>query len=176
MSEREKALESIAVEFVRRVEAGEVRSKRTYAAFKMALAMPATEQGVDVGFDDATADKVMGFLCDALGVQWPDVEMGDGTETWDGDVRVTVTNILKAARVYDDEDGRVARLEDAAQGVDLLRGWEAGRDAAKKAAGDYCWQRTKEAGVLKSPAVFTTHTWQDIQQVIANLTPSEDAT
>ena len=52
--------------------------------------------------------------------------------------------------------------------------WEAGRDAAKKAAGDYCWQRTKEAGVLKSPAVFTTHTWQDIQQVIANLTPSED--
>jgi hypothetical protein len=59
-------------------------------------------------------------------------------------------------------------------GADFLRGWEAGRDAAKKAAGDYCWRRTKESGVLKSPAVFTTHTWQDIQQVIANLTPPED--
>jgi hypothetical protein len=53
--------------------------------------------------------------------------------------------------------------------------WIAGRDAAAKAAGTYCWNRSQvrpqEDGGLKYPAVFTSHTWQDIQRAIMALTP-----
>lgn len=62
---------------------------------------------------DEAADFCIQTLAKALGVD--DWEQADGSETWDGDVAGTIYNVLKAGRVYDDEDGRVARLEDAAQ-------------------------------------------------------------
>lgn len=55
---------------------------------------------------NATADFILAVLAEALGVT--SYEPGDGTETWDGDVACTVYNILRAARVMDDE-GEVAR-------------------------------------------------------------------
>ena len=34
---------------------------------------------------------------------------GDGSESWEGDASITVTNVLKAARVYDEDSGAIAR-------------------------------------------------------------------
>ena len=48
---------------------------------------------------------------------------------------------------------------------------------AVKAMADYHWSRyaaRAEGGTLSSPAVFTTHTWQDVQNVIRAL-PATDA-
>ena len=33
----------------------------------------------------------------------------DGSESWEGDASMTVTNVLKAANVYDEDTGKVAR-------------------------------------------------------------------
>ena len=63
-------------------------------------------EGMDKG-----ADFCIKTLVEALGVD--DWEQADGSETWHGDVAGTIYNVLKAGRVYDEEDGRVARLEDA---------------------------------------------------------------
>ncbi len=41
-----------------------------------------------------------------------------------------------------------------------------GRRQAAKIAADYCFARTTNSGALKSPAVFTSHTWQDIRDTI----------
>lgn len=55
---------------------------------------------------DSGATKAIELLAKWLGVaQW---EGGDGTETWDGDVSVEIGNVLKAAGVYEDENGTVA--------------------------------------------------------------------
>ncbi|WP_313326207.1 hypothetical protein [Sphingobium yanoikuyae] len=59
---------------------------------------------------DEGADFCIQTLAEALGVE--DWDQADGSETWDGDVAGTIYNVLKAGRVYDDEDGRVARLDD----------------------------------------------------------------
>jgi len=84
------------------------------------VAPPAARpQGADTcapGCDDATADKLLALLCRFLGVDIKDVEPGDGSEEWDGDVFATIVNVLKVARIYDDEDGQIARLP--AQGAD----------------------------------------------------------
>lgn len=73
------------------------------------------------GFDDETADKVLGWFADALGVE--DWTPCDGTETWDGDVRGTIYSILKEARVWNDEDGSIARhpTMEAAEEIRRLR-------------------------------------------------------
>lgn len=56
---------------------------------------------------DAAADFVLRTLADALGCDnW---QVGDGSETWDGDVACTVYNILRAARVLHPETDEVAR-------------------------------------------------------------------
>lgn len=55
---------------------------------------------------DWAADFVLETLAKALGVT--DYTPCDGTETWDGDVAGTVYNILRAARVLNDEN-EVAR-------------------------------------------------------------------
>lgn len=50
---------------------------------------------------------------------------------------------------------------------DLIR-----RGDARKAMADYHWNRyasRAEGGTLSSPAVFTSHTWQDVQDVIRAL-------
>lgn len=65
----------------------------------------AKAKGMDEG-----ADFCIQTLAKALGVE--DWDQADGSETWDGDVAGTIYNVLKAGRVYDDEDGRVARLDD----------------------------------------------------------------
>lgn len=67
------------------------------------------EQAKSEGMDEA-ATFCIETLAKALGVD--DYEQADGSETWDGDVAGTIYNVLKAGRVYDDEDGRVARLDD----------------------------------------------------------------
>lgn len=71
---------------------------------------------------------------------------------------------------------RIAELEARAEATEaaLPRAWEMGRDAAGKTAGTYCHLRTVQGGRLKSPAVFTTHTWQEIQECIRALTPPAD--
>ena len=66
-------------------------------------------------------------------------------------------------------EAEVARLR-----AELPRAWEAGRDAAAKSAGTYCYLRTVQGRRLKSPAVFTTHTWQGIEECIRALTPPAD--
>lgn len=58
---------------------------------------------------DEGADFVLRTLAKALGVD--DWEQADGSEEWEGDVAGTLYNILAAGRVYDPEDGRVARLD-----------------------------------------------------------------
>lgn len=75
---------------------------------------------------DKGADFCIKALAETLGVD--DWEQADGSETWHGDVAGTIYNVLKAGRVYDEEDGRVARLEDA-EGRDALLsalGWKTG--------------------------------------------------
>ncbi|WRH62092.1 MAG: hypothetical protein RSE12_17220 [Fuscovulum sp.] len=57
---------------------------------------------------------------------------------------------------------------------DLIR-----RGDAVKAMADYHWKRyasRAEGGTLSSPAVFTSHTWQDVQDAIRALpaAPAED--
>ena len=47
---------------------------------------------------------------------------------------------------------------------DLIR-----RGDAQELVHDYCHARTVEGRILKSPAVFTTHTGQDISDAIAAL-------
>ncbi len=66
----------------------------------------AENNGMDKG-----ADFCIKTLAETLGVD--DWEQADGSETWHGDVAGTICNVLKAGRVYDEEDGRVAHLEDA---------------------------------------------------------------
>ncbi|WP_028056292.1 hypothetical protein [Sphingobium bisphenolivorans] len=68
------------------------------------------EQAKSEGMD-AAADFCIQTLAKALDVD--DWQQADGSETWDGDVAGTIYNVLVAARVYDDEDGRVARLDPA---------------------------------------------------------------
>lgn len=70
----------------------------------------AVEQAKAEAMDEA-ATYCIETLAKVLGVE--DWQIADGSETWDGDVAGTIYNVLKAGRVYDDEDGRVARLEDA---------------------------------------------------------------
>lgn len=50
------------------------------------------------------------------------------------------------------------------------------RAVVAKAMGDYHWKRyasRAEGGELSSPAVFTSHTWQDVQDIIAALPPAQ---
>ena len=68
------------------------------------------DQAKSDGMDEA-ANFCIETLAKALDVD--DWQIADGSETWDGDVAGTIYNVLKAGRVYDEEDGRVARLEDA---------------------------------------------------------------
>ncbi|WP_394436728.1 hypothetical protein ACGGKE_07790 [Sphingobium naphthae] len=68
------------------------------------------EEAEMAGMDKA-ATFCIETLAKALGID--DWQMADGSEEWHGDVAGTIYNVLKAGRVYDDEDGRVARLEDA---------------------------------------------------------------
>lgn len=42
-------------------------------------------------------------------------------------------------------------------------------EAAAKVAADYCWNRYRAGGVLKSPAVFNSHTRDDIAAAIRAL-------
>lgn len=69
------------------------------------------------GMDDA-ADKILDWLAKAVGAE--KYSPCDGSETWDGDVHGTIYAILKAGGVYDDEDGRVAKLADAAAAQALM--------------------------------------------------------
>jgi len=82
--------------------------------------IPASDarQSYEAGMD-AAADKILGWLAKAVGGE--DYTPVDGTEEWDGDVHGTVYAILKAGYVYDDEDGRVAKLSDAR--LAEARGW-----------------------------------------------------
>jgi hypothetical protein len=58
------------------------------------------------GQDDVTADKLIGWLAELLKAE--DWSPAEGTETWDGDVRGTLWNILVSSGVIDDEDGAIA--------------------------------------------------------------------
>ena len=84
-----------------------------------------------------------------------------------GMVRMAKWKLIAAER--DAAEAEVARLR-----AELPRAWEAGRDAAAKSAGTYCYLRTVQGRRLKSPAVFTTHTWQGIEECIRALTPPAD--
>lgn len=86
------------------------------------------EEAMDTG-----ATKAIEILARALGVkQW---EGGDGTETWDGDVSVEIGNVLKAAGVYEDENGTVAtHAALAAQAVAMREACAAIVDAHAAAA------------------------------------------
>ena len=66
------------------------------------------EQAECAGMDKA-ATFCIETLAKALDVD--DWQIADGSEEWHGDVAGTIYNVLKAGRVYDEEDGRVARLE-----------------------------------------------------------------
>jgi len=46
-------------------------------------------------------------------------------------------------------------------------------EVAAKSAGTYCHLRTVQGGRLRTPAVFTTHTWQEIQDCVRALTPAD---
>ena len=77
-------------------------------------------QAAHEGGMDAAADKILDWLANAVGAK--EYTTCDGSETWDGDVQGTIYAILKAGNVYDDEDGRVAKLADAQAAV--ARGME----------------------------------------------------
>jgi hypothetical protein len=56
---------------------------------------------------------------------------------------------------------------------DLIR-----RGNVAKAMADYHWKRYAsrvQGGELSSPAVFTSHTWQDVQDIIASLPAAQPA-
>jgi len=57
---------------------------------------------------DEAATFCIEALADILGVT--DYAQADGSEEWEGDVRGTIYNVLVAANVVDEDDGRVARL------------------------------------------------------------------
>ena len=83
----------------------------------IAQARADTEAAHERGMDEA-ADKILDWLAKAVGAK--EYTACDGSETWDGDVQGTVYAILKAGNVYDDEDGRVAKLADAEAAVALV--------------------------------------------------------
>lgn len=60
----------------------------------------------DKGFDDETADKILGWLAAALNVSNWDNDAA--TETWDGDVGSVLGRILVQADVVSDWDGAIA--------------------------------------------------------------------
>ncbi len=101
------------------------------------------------GFDDETADKMLRWLAKMLGVSQYDI--ADGSEEWDGDVRGTICNILKAGNIYDDEDGRVARLDDlhSTNKAEAERdaAFAAGLEAAAKVVDGYVEKAMQSAGV-----------------------------
>lgn len=58
--------------------------------------------------------------------------------------------------------------------ADLERAWSMGRDRSAERAGTYCHFRGVAGQILKSPVVFTTHTWQEIQGFIREISPPAD--
>lgn len=69
--------------------------------------MQEAAEGERGGFDDGTADKILGWLAEAVGAK--DWSPCDGTETWDGDVHGSIYRILAAAGVWNEETGEIAR-------------------------------------------------------------------
>lgn len=89
--------------------------------------------------------------------------------------------ITEAAEHMDRQDAIIRRLE--AENARLRRRAEQGTfaegiEAAAIWAGEYHWNRYRtkdEGGVLAGPAVFTSHTWQNVQEGIRSLAPAVTA-
>ncbi|MBN8293235.1 hypothetical protein JI664_14770 [Rhodobacter sp. NTK016B] len=79
------------------------------AEARATAAESANREAYDQGMDDA-ADQILAWLASAVGGE--DYIPCDGTEEWGGDVHGTIYAILKAGRVLDDEDGRIAKIDD----------------------------------------------------------------
>lgn len=77
--------------------------------------------------------------------------------------------LVEARTALDEAEAEIERQQETADAAKRL--WaktEAERDAAKKAAQDYCWQRYSDRPPLnlRTPAVFTSHEWQKIGEAI----------
>ena len=108
-----------------------------------ALTERAEKAEADKGFDDETADKILGWLAAALNVSNWDNDAA--TETWDGDVGSVLGRILVQAGVVSDWDGAIAthaKLKAAEAEIDEMQksdGWAtvtSARDALVKIIGD----------------------------------------
>jgi hypothetical protein len=107
---------------------------------------------------------------------WLIPEQGDpmaGEWTWTSDLAGVEDEEAAAAMPYVRRDPAViaALPEVQAMVADAL-------ERAAKAAGTYCWNRyasKDEGGQLSSPAVFTSHTHQDIDRAIRAMIPADHA-
>lgn len=75
-----------------------------------------------------------------------------------------IRHALYRTRVADERADKAEAERDALIG--------AAYEAAAKAMGKYHWNRYSDGGPLASPAVFTSHTHQDVEAAIRALTPS----
>lgn len=125
----------------------------------------AEAQAAHEGGMDAAADKILDWLAKAVGAK--EYTACDGSETWDGDVQGTIYAILKAGNVYDEEDGRVAKLADTDAAVALV---------VERAATEVslnAWRHEGEDAYSKGMDAGARHQAQVIYNAIRALAPAD---